>query len=199
MRKSTDLRLAMAMMCFAIMAINSNPALAAPPEGKGKKDQYNCVQVYDSSDPRQYLGILLSMKDAPHLAEIFIPSLNVATVIVKPDSSEPQGTGRLIRKWDIYFQSSDCDNSIDPAYFPGGDATNRNMLYRQHRGGDTPQRYFYGVEPEMMDVTVSSRWDGEGKCIPYPYVIDAYQAIEVPKEDIPFTLPVTLPLQFEAQ
>ena len=50
------------------------------------------VYVYDSSDPPQYLGILLSLEpEQPggdiHIAEIFIPSLNIATIITENNTA----------------------------------------------------------------------------------------------------------------
>jgi hypothetical protein len=153
------------------------------------------VHVYDSSDPPQYLGILLSLApEQPggdyHIAEIFIPSLNIATIIT--ENQTPRGTGNIIIA-NVLFGSTGC--SDDP--YLRRDTYRTGILYR------CLTRYFYSIPPLVSSsvLTLSYLAAGPpGGCTDISTNYSAVsEAIELQDVEIPFTLPVNLPLSYESQ
>jgi hypothetical protein len=192
MRKSSKLILAAAMVCFVFMAVNSNPALADPPEGKGKKDQCNCVQVYDSSEPRQYLGILLGNMSYKPAVEIFNPSSgrrilihSEVGIICRSPGNDP---------W--FYTTSDCSGNPYTGYDHVMD-----VVYGRHEDYQPYPHYIIESQPALDSNTTLfyAEWKEEG-CVPQGSFYLPYPVVritEIPETDIPFTLPVTLPLQYE--
>jgi hypothetical protein len=107
------------------------------------------IQVYDDDD--QFLGILLgeSFKHSPAWA-IFIPSLNVVTVILEETEAE---IADIIRSHGyIYFEDDHCSG---PAYL-GTFLTAPNILYRFGSRDNSP-KYFLGIAPWKKEFPISSK------------------------------------------
>jgi hypothetical protein len=181
------------MVCFAIMAVNSNPALAAPPEGKGKKDQCSCVNVYDSSEPRQFVGLLLgSFPMGTPLIEVFIPSSNRRIAIDAASGS--------VRSWPYYgwvYTTSDCTGAL----YTQADQLYMGVVYRSNH--DWLPFTYYMIEPQpiMERLTVYSQIESFG-CTDLSWggeILGAGRITGIPESEIPFTEPLALPLQYEAQ
>ncbi len=154
-------------------------------------DCIGAVHVYDADD--QYLGVFAgtrnsywkSPNDDNSPIEIFIPSLNIPCYI-------DLFTGNIAENI-IYFSNGDCMGTKyatysslfynareiavpnQPRYFIGSLQKTKVMTYSYHRGGDD-------------DTCVGSSG---------LYELSAVDHIE--EEDIPFTLPVALPLRYEQQ
>jgi len=171
---------------------NNGKANASEPAPK------TTVQAYDADG--QYLGVLLAIDPI----EVFIPSLGYA-VRIGPQSGTiyRKGGGRYINyRWiDLHFLNPDC---IGDRY-----VGNPNILVR-----DYDERYFVGVdgpydniEPCDGDIPQQSYINPDGICQASCLEDDLYdwngshsnpifRAIEILEVDIPFTLPVAVPLSY---
>lgn len=162
-------------------------SLEQPPQSFG-------IKVYDANE--QFLGILLDGSFKHSAAyEIFIPSLNVVTVILQETGAR---VADIMRSFgNVYFEDNDC---CGPAYL-GTFSTAPNILYRFGSSGNS-SRYFFGVAPEEKGFYVSSKINFKGDCLhrvssKQRHSDRGYRAIEISKEEIPFNLPVPLPLRYE--
>lgn len=152
------------------------------------------IRVYDDND--QFLGILLgeSFKHSPAYI-IFIPSLNVVTVILEETEA---GIADIIRSHGyVYFEDDHCSG---PAYL-GTFLTAPNILYRFGSRDNSP-KYFLGIAPWKKGFVISSKINFTGDCShqvssKYRHSKHGYRAVEISKKGIPFTLPVALPLTYE--
>jgi hypothetical protein len=174
---------------------NNGKANASEPAPK------TTVHAYDADG--QYLGVLLSIDPI----EVFIPSFGYA-VRIGPQSGNiyRKGGGRYINyRWiDLHFLNPDC---IGDRY-----VGNPNILVLDYDG-----RYFVGVdgpydniEPCDGDIPQQSYINPDGicqqsNCSPVGGGPDywngsrsnpIFRAIEILEEDIPFTLPVAVPLSY---
>jgi hypothetical protein len=160
-----------------------SPILSEEPSG---------AKVYDAD--LQFLGLLVDTAfwEGSNV-KIFIPSLNVVTII-----EEVPGTGKgdLIRLGgNVFFKNGNCSG---PAFIsPFMNST--HLLYRL---GDTHQtrRYFFGIAPREKRFTISSKMDSKGRCsrwvnARYFHSQDGFRSVEIPPEAIPFKLPVALPIR----
>ena len=158
-------------------------------------NKFGNILVYDAND--QFLGILLSADtQAPggiyNVAEIFIPSLRVATIISEDliPSGNPAGTGNgVIISATTFFADSDCSGA--PLLQRASNQS--DILYR------SGTRYFYATAPLLMNNVPYSSWlSPNGQCTNGPGNISYVSAAtEVLEAEIPFTLPIALPLRYE--
>ncbi len=160
------------------------------------------IKVYDSSEPRQYLGILLghsgwnSVLQADGTpwaayAEIFIPILK-NTISINKSGMGPYGIGAFPGEppeVQVYFTDNTCGATDPKPYL---------QVFNSHivcsRGPDG-LRYFLATKGLPEGVAISS-YTFHGTCTQTDIGV-SYEAIEINVEDIPFTLPVTLPLVYE--
>jgi hypothetical protein len=139
------------------------------------------VQVYDSSDPPQYLGRLLGTTEAT--VEIFIERINkMAFVYVGPKRESIGG----IDSHSFKFETDDCTG---PIYVHDFQVIRYNFI---------DGKYYFGTVPQIVNEksytshsSVCYQRDTED--------LHMYLAAEILEKDIPFTLPVVLPLIYEYQ
>lgn len=181
------------IISFSVLLISIIASTAIPAQ-TAKTTELPGIRVYDAND--QFIGILLDKSfQSGSTSVIFIPSLNVATVITEEIGAEP---GDIIRSLgNIYFENSHCSG---PAYLETF-TTAPNILYRIG-GYDSPPRYFLAIAPDKRDFIISSKLDFRGDCRPWVnsksrHSRRGYKAKEIPPEKIPFSLPVALPLRYE--
>jgi hypothetical protein len=145
------------------------------------------IHVYDAND--QFLGILI---DYP--AMIIIHSLNLFTYI-NTSSSQPGEIGRS--SMEVYFEQPYCVYAPDTTYIRG---SNSPQTLRAYLDGSNP-RYFYSITlEENILIGIASKLKN-GECLEGSYgeSSSGTKAVEILEADIPFTLPVALPLRYELQ
>lgn len=146
---------------------------SGPPASPGT----GSIQVYDANE--QYLGILMY----PHM--IFIPSLKkFISLGTNPHHGTP---GDIITDY-FYYETKDCSGD---AYMPSEDWIQKGV----------DGKYFVS-DQTRTEVTHWSCWSSDEKiCIEFssPQTSSMVKAVEIPKEEIPFTLPVALPLRYDVQ
>jgi hypothetical protein len=129
-------------------------------------------------DGNQTLGVLLS--ETYGTVTIYIPSLNkTAQILTKTD---PTYAGKL---WDlvVYYETDNCTGTLYSD-------TNHNLL-------SVFENVFYTTST-LTHVTIASNRLQYGACTPLaPSERNMYQLQAVLPEDIPFTLPVALPLKYD--
>ena len=152
------------------------------------------IKVYDANE--QFLGILLDASFKRSSAYvILLPSLNVATVIL--EDIETGIADIMLSHGNVYFEDRHCSGS---AYL-GTFGTSPNILYRfGHR--DASPRYFFGIGPREKGFAISSRINLKGECSrwvnsKFRHGERGYRALEISREEMPFALPVALPLRYE--
>jgi hypothetical protein len=122
-----------------------------------------------------------------HVAEIFIPSLSIATII--SEDLTPDGT-RNFMSISIYFKNTGCSSD---SYLERTGTNRPNILYR------AGSRYFYALPPRIRsNVTSSSQLVANWNCGTSSSVNQYFSpSTEVLEADIPFSLPIALPLRYE--
>jgi hypothetical protein len=163
------------------------------------------IKVYDAND--QYLGILMdtSVRGEASLCTIYLPNLQKYFVLHReePDSTTADIEITEMRSecddcipgYFCYFESTDCTGPGWKVYEPynTADFSDKQQIYKV---GDN--HYVTGSDP-IRFTAKSSFWDDNGSCDCWP----AYETIwytnpiDFPKEQIPFNLPVALPLRYE--
>jgi len=169
---------------------------------KGEPVSTGFIKVYDSSEPRQYLGNLLGHSGwYPTLqppngivygnpyAEIYIPALKNA-ILINKSGQGPYAIGGFPGappEVTAYFADSTCGTTDSTAYLE---------LYVGHivasRGSDG-LRYFLPTTA-VLEVHSYNSTMRDGICTSANGDTNSYEAVEI---TIPFTLPVTLPLVYE--
>jgi hypothetical protein len=155
------------------------------------------VKVYDSSEPPQFLGILLGHDSCwpKKAAHIFVPSLNKTILIdlsdYKGDIVEDNSLNTL------YYENPGCSGI---PYVGGGRYL--DMVIQKDSGTNHPYlpQYFM-VRAGWHGIIAYSRGSSNGSCVEIPageFQDRLSEVVEVLVEDIPFTLRVTLPLDYEA-
>jgi hypothetical protein len=120
---------------------------------------------------------------------IFIPALNKSTLISKSDGSI------LKASLNYCYPTADCSGD---AYHCTGTSEIVDVLLQ---GTTTDDKYQVLLSGMTRFVATSGRAD-DGTCTHNENPngnLPAYQIIEIPKEEIPFTLPVALPLRYVAR
>lgn len=156
------------------------------PQGPaGPQGTVGGIMVYDASEPPQYLGILLGHSQADTMygaVDIFIPSLNKA-------SSINQSTGDVVIHT-YYYEGEDCTGTAFTRKTADviGRACRDNKLY-------------VGVGPPIMVDLIShdSSRIPPCECVTNQHSesLLRFPLYEIPEGEIPFELPVTLPLHYE--
>jgi len=137
------------------------------------------IKVYDANG--QYLGIVSSASSICGVISVYVPS--ISCIITLNTATGECDSGRL------HFQTDDCTGT------PYVDACG---FYRITKIGE---KYYIGERVTPIKTEMHSELDREGNCRPYDegnispwYYVPAR---EISAEEIPFTLPVPLPLTFE--
>jgi hypothetical protein len=148
------------------------------------------VWVYDANN--QKVGILLGIKDDS--LEVFLPSLKQTTSItIGTEFSEgiqPETMGFIDDNSRILFQSSACTGT--PGLFDGPE---KLSLFKPPNS--TPY-YGYAKADLTKLTTYNYMWDSySAECIPIPGGANGYPITIVPAEQIPFTIPISLPVRFQ--
>jgi len=162
----------------------------------GACDSLDCkggLHVYDADD--QYLGILLSnigyRSSYRGGTEIFIPSLRLAIEIQAED-----GSGHIARQNNVFFENPNCSG---PAFLKEAWP---DVLYRF---GGTPEYPEYPARYFVLRTSIGEPFPyrselgqlcNTGSSDPPPFETGG-PAIEILEADIPFNLPVALPLRYE--
>jgi len=145
------------------------------------------IKVYDADG--QYLGLLDD--SASHLGawvRVFVPSLSLSGFI-SIDKQTGETPASVINH--LMFQSEDCTGT--PYIRPGS-------TYDIMRFGE---KYYTGTRIAPIELVVRSTLESEESYRPgcnkrfYPNPVMVVPAEEVPADSLPFTLPVTLPLEFK--
>ena len=130
---------------------------------------------------------------------IFIPSLNLATTIYVENPALNTGNIRGTAP-KILFQQPNCVYAPDTTYIDSRSPIGWQTLIRVSSSeGD---RYFYSISPqENVVIGLASKLLHSGECVEGSYGESGvgYKVIEILEADIPFTLPVALPLKYELQ
>jgi hypothetical protein len=169
------------------------------------------VQVYDASEPPQYLGILVGIEPFGYilmgeqnanttpgsLRTIFIPDLDAMTII---HHGVPGDSNGGILRVDFFFEENGCSGKVY--------AVRTDIIF--HLNYDAISKYYVGRGPLLpleygVDVksVVRSRFPNSlpGGCSDLfgSETIGAYEAVEIPEGEIPFTLPVAFPLHYVSE
>jgi hypothetical protein len=147
----------------------------------GKCDVQDCqapsrtavIRVYDSSESPQFLGIAVDI-----YPDFFVPGLSSFASISADGDIFPTNSSAT----NLYYESADCSGD---AFIPYRGA---HILTRI--GGE----YYLGMEVAPTFRYFSSY--NNGFCYRVSYQCDSVPVQVVPKEAIPFTLPVVLPLKY---
>jgi hypothetical protein len=150
---------------------------AAGPEGPA-----GFISVHDAND--QYLGVLVNDIDSVSVS-VYVPSLKKTAVLVQTSQSSS--------KADFYpivtrYQTDNCTGEplIDYAAY----------LYI-NRVFKVGSKYYTGSLPGIGQVAVQSFLALNGSCVQLSTTISAYKLEEIFVDQIPFTLPISLPLKFD--
>lgn len=135
------------------------------------------IQVYDAAG--QYLGVLVGRGKMQDDVMIFIPALHKFTTV-------KQSTGQ-IESTSLTFESPDCQGT---AYLPGGVDTIYNCAGKYYVGGTRAHNILRTATQTYQGACVN--WSPE-----YDKLADMFQAKDLAETEIPFTLPVALPLRYE--
>lgn len=149
------------------------------------------VQVYDSSQPPQFLGFFLGYKRQPFdygsdssypVVEIFVPSLNKVTYI-NLHTTLYQTAGDILKAV-IYFYPLDCVGQPE-------------IIWPNTLVGSYDSESFYLSNTNSILVGYQSRLahDGCGNTDQCCYLM--FEAVKINRNALPFTVPVVLPLQFK--
>jgi hypothetical protein len=138
------------------------------------------IAVYDAND--NFLGICHAEGWGTYL-DIYVPSLNTFARI---ENLEPGGTVNIHSFWPVYFN-------------PSGTPYVRTQAWMQRLMGcgTTADRYFLGTGNEMTITAVSVKQDCSQTTLPSPLQVKVYETLEIPEEDIPFPLPIAMPIKFK--
>ena len=193
--------------------LNQNYECDLPDEdlnGDGKCNSRDCQgesgngiapNVYDSSEPPQYIGMLLGhlgwkhFSDyGTHYAEIFLPNLKSSILINKSgigtgDVGGPSGEPPDVK---VYFRDSTCGTIEPQPYMINfysqivlsiGPDSYRYFLSSTPIGPNNPYTFYSFTQAGICQPT-----DEGGDIV--------WEATEIAIEDLPF-LPITLPLVYE--
>ncbi|CAB5110350.1 hypothetical protein D3OALGA1CA_1987 [Olavius algarvensis associated proteobacterium Delta 3] len=150
------------------------------------------VNVYDSSEPPQYLGVMLGSTSSTEggVVEIFIPTIGKKIFIVP-------STGGLVlnshSNW--YYESDDCSGVPYVAHHHVA----MDTIIQQEREG-YPSKYYF-IESQLLrnQVTFYSEHKSSGECdyLSQGETRDRMAIVTgIAEADITFTIPVTLPLNY---
>jgi hypothetical protein len=138
------------------------------------------VKVYDAND--QFLGILLNNGAS---VEVFIPGLNLDTLI-------DTATGEIATGYTTY-ENLHCTGEPMISIYSSG-----NRLWRMLTNSD--EIYMAGTGIPVQKEGRSVFYGSSNTCQNSSWETTFFpESISIPKEDIPFTLPVALPLKFRYQ
>ena len=114
------------------------------------------------------------------------------TVAANIEFSADGTEGRIPKQPIIVYEDNDC---LGPPYMQISGSITYDCLYGF--GYPVNTRYFFSMPPRVEGLVISSFLDTNGVCHNEPESVECCQTIEVLAEDIPFTLPVALPLRYE--
>jgi hypothetical protein len=160
----------------------------------GPQGAAGAVKAYDADE--QLLGFLLRMyvdSDSYGVSEVFIPSLGISTVFKTLPSPMWGYADIFIAGVMVTYEDENCQGK---AWIRG--PVSCNVLYRFGTGNSA--RYFYAVGPIVDNLYTFSTLSNDGEC--RPSLINhgiGYKAIEVNRDDIPFDLPIRLPIHYETE
>ena len=168
-----------------------------PAGATGATGPAGAMQVYDANG--QYLGYLLSISSYTEYQDyqplgtgykwdIFVPGLNKIVPIV-------QESGQVANSvYDLLFTNTDCSGRMY--------SWNTSTVFQRIVNGVT--HYYCGAGTYGMEGygSVVKSQDCDGTCVPISTrwaSVPLYWAIEINAANIPFTLPVALPMHIVAQ
>jgi hypothetical protein len=125
----------------------------------------------------QFLGVYLGYFQGEN---VFIPSLNLATVISSYD-------GAIYAPVTVLFQSTDCTGT------PFSYATQTNMV------GCIGTDCYTGEHVRPTSFQYNSYWGSDGQCYRTEHAVQEKAVVPTKKVKLPFTAPVALPMHFEYQ
>jgi len=166
----------MRRLCGILLSVFALTVILAPQALFAEGALAGCIQVYDASG--QYLGLLVERGKMQDEAVVFIPGINKFAAI-------QQTTGE-IESTNLTFETNGC---IGTPYFAGG-----VDFIRQCNG-----KYYVGGA-EKRNLPRVSTLIANGECLQwssdFDKLADMFAATEIPESDIPFSLPVALPLRY---
>lgn len=183
--------------CFVVNSV--------PPEGKGKKVSFEPVKVYDSSDPSQFVGILVGIYPAGYkpsagyevgaMFTVYVPEVGKFIEL----SRGGQVVESRFRLEYVYYSSGGCDSSGGTYAIPELDEVVDPAFISAHGFFDTSiGEYiwsFYKVG-EQQTAWLESRHTGViGACD--DSLSGNYDAIPLTQVELPFNLPLQMPLTFQ--
>jgi len=163
----------------------------------GPQGPAGAVKVYDADS--QLLGMLIgtgTYSNNQQAFEILIPSLGRA-ILVDMVSGDCHKNST---QYGLFYESQDCT---------GAGYTNAGFFHlilksREACPGHPP---FYVVEPNGIETTFYSSLECDGSCTSIPEAYPEsfpdgmtrsyYRVTTIPSEDIPFSIPVALPIRYE--
>ena len=153
------------------------PGPKGPPGAPGQ----GCIKVYDAGD--QFLGILSSPGGTA--VTIFMPDLKLFISLSKEGGGVPESVCTFC------YESNDCT----------GQPYSSGKLDYVFKHQDDGKYYIMSSEKEEIQVNSRQHYLIEPiGCYPEPGNVRAlYPVFEIQEKDIPFILPVGLPLRFECQ
>jgi hypothetical protein len=147
------------------------------------------VKLFDAND--QFLGYFLGIysdKGGRPYYQIFIPSTKLTTLISGDDIVSTGGH--------LYYDSTDCSGK---AYL-----LDNSFFGFVKRTASDPRKYIILTENEPEHVPASF-WDIDGSCQPFSPPSDRFDSsswhefILIPEANIPFHLPLAVPLRFDSR
>lgn len=193
-------------LCDAATEDINKDTICAALDCRGQPGSTGAIKVYDSSATPQYLGILLGhsawypVLQPPNgttygkpYAEIFIPDLKSSILINKTGlgpysiGASPGEPPEVV----VYFADSTCGTTEPTPYF--------DFFASTIVAGYCPSglRYFLPTKTEYK-VIPNYSFLRDGACTAVAHDLGVtYGGVEIQRDTIPFTLPVTLPLVYE--
>lgn len=168
-----------------------------PVGAQGPSGSPGAIKVYDNEN--QFLGYLLRMitqidGGSQYICEVFIPEHNIALLLTQNGNLSLQDTAEPIHQnVEIVFENDNCQGI---GYMKGIDSISDVLIMF---GTDNNARFFYAKLPRHNNVSTSSALSRDGICRNVTQNSIVLPATEIIREDLPFSIPVKLPLRYEME
>jgi hypothetical protein len=176
-------------------------AYSVPPEGKGKKESFEPVKVYDASVNPQYIGILVHLEpvgtdpyDAPGGITTFIPTVNKFPEFEWNGEYASPRTAIV----ELYFVESDCSGTPYTDGYLVMDNLHYLYEFRELQSG-TQVHSFYtmGTPAGIVRSDIQGRIVRGSDCEPFTYTSANDVFYPLTTVDTGLSFPFQTPFTFE--
>jgi hypothetical protein len=144
------------------------------------------IWIYDANS--QQVGILVGMND--DYMDVFIPALSrVAGITIGAESGIPTDRGRFVNYGITYYNNSTCTGAaglFEPV---------EKLLQYEDYAGNFHYGYAQSAIPTIFLYELTP-WSG---CMQLSSSVQAFPITIVPDSNIPFTVPIALPIKYQYQ